>query len=297
MGHGNRLIKAWAAPLVGLLCASFSGAAEPPKPFPVVPLPFWPFGKQDKSVAPTLKKMVSSKENLLGRFHALWTLEGIGSLDAALTREMLKDPEPRMRVQAIRASETLYKAGDKSFAADYAKLASDKDTTVAIQALMTMNLLKTADSATVAKATMDSNKAAGIQLVAGTILNPAAAAGGRGGGRGAIAGPTLTEAQQASVNRGQTIYAELMERTKAGDPRLVLTFPVELPANTTSEQVEQWLSASGFTRVQAERQVGMVLLGHRRQGQHDAGHGILQKHEHRQPGEHAWALHDKNPGC
>ena len=51
MGHGNRLIKAWAAPLVGLLCASFSGAAEPPKPFPVVPLPFWPFGKQDKSVA------------------------------------------------------------------------------------------------------------------------------------------------------------------------------------------------------------------------------------------------------
>ena len=97
--------------------------------------------------------------------------------------KVLKDPEPRMRVQAIRASETLYKAGDKSFAADYAKLASDKDSTVAIQALMTMNLLKTPDSATVAKATMDANKAAGIQLVAGTILNPAAAAAGRGGGR------------------------------------------------------------------------------------------------------------------
>ncbi|MDM4766539.1 excinuclease ABC subunit UvrA [Pelomonas sp. SE-A7] len=54
----------------------------------------------------------------------------------------------------------------------------------------------------------------------------------------------------------QTIYAELLERTKAADPRLVLTFPVELPANTTADQVEQWLSASGFTRVQAERQVG-----------------------------------------
>ena len=53
----------------------------------------------------------------------------------------------------------------------------------------------------------------------------------------------------------QSIYAELMARSAAEDPRLVLTFPVELPANTTAEQVEQWLSASGFTRVQAEREV------------------------------------------
>jgi len=54
----------------------------------------------------------------------------------------------------------------------------------------------------------------------------------------------------------ETIYAELAKRAAAaGDPRLVLTFPVELPGNTTSEQVEQWLSASGFTKVQAEREV------------------------------------------
>jgi excinuclease ABC subunit A len=54
----------------------------------------------------------------------------------------------------------------------------------------------------------------------------------------------------------ESIYAELAKRAAAaGDPRLVLTFPVELPANTTAEQVEQWLSASGFTKVQAEREV------------------------------------------
>ena len=54
----------------------------------------------------------------------------------------------------------------------------------------------------------------------------------------------------------QSIYAELMARAEAaGDPRMVLTFPVELPANTTAEQVQQWLSASGFTRVQGEREV------------------------------------------
>jgi excinuclease ABC subunit A len=54
----------------------------------------------------------------------------------------------------------------------------------------------------------------------------------------------------------ESIYTELVKRAEAaGDPRLVLTFPVELPGNTTAEQVEQWLSASGFTKVQAEREV------------------------------------------
>jgi excinuclease ABC subunit A len=53
-----------------------------------------------------------------------------------------------------------------------------------------------------------------------------------------------------------TIYATLMERAAAaGDPRIVVTFPVELPATTTPDEVTQWLSASGFTRVQAEREV------------------------------------------
>ena len=53
-----------------------------------------------------------------------------------------------------------------------------------------------------------------------------------------------------------SIYAELLSRAAAaGDPRVVLTFPVELPAGTSSDEVTQWLSASGFTRVQSEREV------------------------------------------
>ena len=54
----------------------------------------------------------------------------------------------------------------------------------------------------------------------------------------------------------ETIHAELQRRAAAaGDPRLVLTFPVELPAHVSADEVQQWLSASGFTRVQAEREV------------------------------------------
>ncbi|RQO42702.1 excinuclease ABC subunit A [Variovorax sp. KBW07] len=53
-----------------------------------------------------------------------------------------------------------------------------------------------------------------------------------------------------------SIYAQIVERAAAaGDPRLVVTFPVELPASTTADEVTQWLSASGFTRVQSEREV------------------------------------------
>ncbi|ODS91475.1 MAG: excinuclease ABC subunit A [Comamonas sp. SCN 65-56] len=52
-----------------------------------------------------------------------------------------------------------------------------------------------------------------------------------------------------------SIHAELQARcAQAGDPRIVLTFAAELPGGTTPEQMQQWLSASGFTKVQAERE-------------------------------------------
>ena len=54
----------------------------------------------------------------------------------------------------------------------------------------------------------------------------------------------------------QSIWADLKARSEAaGDPRLVVTFPVELPGSVTPEEIEQWLAASGYTRVQAEREV------------------------------------------
>ena len=55
----------------------------------------------------------------------------------------------------------------------------------------------------------------------------------------------------------ETICVDLIARAQAaGDPRLVITMPVELPADTSAEQLAQWLAASGFTRVHAERTAG-----------------------------------------
>jgi len=54
----------------------------------------------------------------------------------------------------------------------------------------------------------------------------------------------------------ESVYRDLLARcAAAGDPRLVVTFPVELPASATAADIEQWLAASGYTRVQAEREI------------------------------------------
>ena len=137
--------------------------------------------KQDTSVAAALRDMARSSDDILARFHALWTLEGLNALEPSLVREAMKDKSPRMRVQAIRASETLFKAGDKTFADDYRAMTKDADPNVAIQAMLTTNLFKLADAADVIKATQAANTSKGIALVAERLLIPAAPGFGRRG--------------------------------------------------------------------------------------------------------------------
>ena len=156
--------------------------------------------KNDKSVVPSLQVIAKTSPNFYGRIHALWTLEGMGSLDAALVRPLMKDPEPRMRIQAIRASETLYKAGDLSFAADYRTATKDTSVDVVTQSMLTLSRWKVPEAATTIQATMSANKARGVQLVGTTMLNAAANAG-RGGGRGGV-GVDAGTAERDDEGRG-----------------------------------------------------------------------------------------------
>jgi excinuclease ABC subunit A len=75
-------------------------------------------------------------------------------------------------------------------------------------------------------------------------------------------------AQPVRHDTPETIYAELLRRavpSEGGEPnaagvsdlRVAITFPVELPASTTAEEIAQWLSVSGFTKVQAQRDVDL----------------------------------------
>ncbi len=178
----------------------------------------------------------------------MWTLEGLNALTAQLTREVLADPDPRIRIQGLRASETLYKAGDHSFDADYRRLATDADTDVVIQAMLTMNLVKTPDAATSVKSAMNGNKARGVQFVADRILNPP------GGGRGR-GGPTLTAEQQSSLDRGGSIYTEVCFACHGSDGRGTPT-PGAAAGNTLAP------SLAGSSRVNGHRDYAIKAVMH-----------------------------------
>ena len=169
--------------------------------------------KQDKSVVPALQQMARTSPSLFGRFHALWTLEGLGALDAALVRQEMEDPNPKMRIQAIRVSETLYKAGDRSLAADYRRLAQDTDVDVVIQAMLTLNVLKDPRVAETVASAQAANPARGIQEVGRQILNPPALTYGRPGNN------PFSDEELAAMQRGDAIYKELCFSCHGDDGR------------------------------------------------------------------------------
>lgn len=170
--------------------------------------------QQDKSVAPALEDMARTSDNPYARYHALWTLEGLWALDADLVRTLFEDDAPGVRVQAIRASETLYKLGDTSFAADYKTLAQDPDPDVAVQALLTMKALDPPGKADAIQAAMVANPAVGVQFVGDKILHPPE--------RRNFGGNQLSKAERALLTQGEEIFnglcAQCHGNTGAGTP-------------------------------------------------------------------------------
>jgi mono/diheme cytochrome c family protein len=168
--------------------------------------------RQDKSVVPALQNLVRTSDNLTARFHALWTLEGLGALDAPLVREQMKDPNPRMRVQAIRASETLYKAANPSFADDYRALTKDSDPDVALQALLTANLFKLPNLEALITDTQASNKARGIQEIGRQLTQRLANAA-------TASAMAFSPEQQEQLKEGETVYRNLCQTCHGEDAR------------------------------------------------------------------------------
>jgi mono/diheme cytochrome c family protein len=168
--------------------------------------------RQNKSVVPALQNIVRTSDNLVARFHALWTLEGLNALDLALVREQMKDGNPRMRVQAIRASETLYKASARGLADDYRAMAKDADPDVAIQALLTANLFRLPNVDTLIKETMEANKAKGVQEIGQRVLQRMATAA-------ATSAAGFSPEQQEQMKEGETVYRSLCQTCHGEDAR------------------------------------------------------------------------------
>ena len=179
--------------------------------------------RQDKSVIPALTTMARTSKHSLARIHALWTLEGLDAFDATLARELMKGPDPQVRIQAIRASETIYKAGgasrlgapgakgDKSLADDYRLLLKDANHDVAIQAMLTVNAQRVDGYATAIQSAMASSSVRGIKEIGAQLLKP----GGSRGQPAAFADPALANTlglpldQRRMMQRGAAVYTEL----------------------------------------------------------------------------------------
>ena len=126
--------------------------------------------RQDPSAMPDLVTKTRGGPTSLGRAHALWTLEGLNALTPALVREKLKDPDPEVRVAAIRVSETLFKQGDSSLRPDIVALARDPSPAVALQTLETAKILKWPNWQTSALTMIASNPLKGMKDIGRQLL-------------------------------------------------------------------------------------------------------------------------------
>ena len=161
--------------------------------------------KGDKSVVPALTELALHGKEPLGQVHALWTLEGLGALDAAVVRAFLASPDARLRAQGLRAGESLVKAGDKTLLDDFRKLGADREPTVVLQAMMTAKYLGTSeakawpDHAKFTQAAMLASPSKGVKELGAVILTGTDQVGGR----------EYTGDENKLLAKGQAIYREL----------------------------------------------------------------------------------------
>lgn len=159
----------------------------------------------DKSVVPALTELALKGPDALGRVHALWTLEGLGALDAKVVRAFLADTDARLRVQGMRAGETLVRAGDKALLDDFRKLGKDADANVVLQAVMTGKYLASNDvkawpeGQKFAQATLMASTSKGVRELGAIVLTGSDQVGGR----------EYSPAENAQLAKGQAIYREL----------------------------------------------------------------------------------------
>lgn len=94
--------------------------------------------RNDASAIPALKALAATSPNPLARLHALWTLEGLNSLDLKLIGLALKDKDPRVRSAAVRLCEPELTRGNTDLLRDLSQMAEDPDVDVAIQLILSL---------------------------------------------------------------------------------------------------------------------------------------------------------------
>ena len=94
-------------------------------------------GAPSRGAVEPLVKLFSESQSPLGRVHALWTLDGLGKLDADLIKKALDDPEAGIRENAVRLAEPRL-TSNPDLVDKLVKMADDPDAKVRFQLLCTL---------------------------------------------------------------------------------------------------------------------------------------------------------------
>ena len=94
--------------------------------------------RNDQSVVPALKDMALSGSSILGRIHAIWTLEGLHAADKSFLLRLLKDKAPEIRRMAIWVSEPFIRQNDTEIIAALKAIINDEDVDVKTQLVQSL---------------------------------------------------------------------------------------------------------------------------------------------------------------
>jgi mono/diheme cytochrome c family protein len=98
----------------------------------------------DRSAVPALKQLAAATADWRTRLHALWTLDGLDSLEPDLVQRALADKSPEVRAAGVRLSERWIAEAGHPLAAAVLKLADDPSWTVRRQLAATIGELPAA---------------------------------------------------------------------------------------------------------------------------------------------------------
>jgi mono/diheme cytochrome c family protein/glucose/arabinose dehydrogenase len=95
--------------------------------------------RNDPESIASIRDVVLHGASPLGRLHALWTLEGMESLEAKAVIPALQDQDPHVRAAAVRVSEDLFKTQERrAVAPEVLKRVGDESSVVSLQLAFTL---------------------------------------------------------------------------------------------------------------------------------------------------------------
>lgn len=110
-----------------------------------------------KSIATGQKGVLESDTSHLARIHALWTLEGLNSIDKGTLIHALNDPNAQVRKTAVWISEAYLRKNDGEVIDEVAKLQNDPNYDVRVQVLLSLSQNKSGKAKAIVKKITEDN--------------------------------------------------------------------------------------------------------------------------------------------